>query len=92
MEPLVAYLDTCIVSGLAKGDLAQADTEALLEVLQRHKHGAVSLVTSRVTKEEIDCIPKKYRLPHEVIYNLLADLPVVKAFRTDSGLMLMGGG
>lgn len=92
MESLSAYLDTCIVSGLAKGDLAQADIEALLKVLQRYKNGAVSLVTSRVTKEEIDCIPKEYRLPHEVIYNLLADLPVVKAFRTDSGLMLMGVG
>jgi hypothetical protein len=92
MESLLAYLDTCIVSGLAKGDLAQADIEALLKVLQRHKDRAVSLVTSRVTKEEIDCIPRKYHLLHEVIYNLLVDLPVVKAFRTDSGLMLMGVG
>jgi hypothetical protein len=50
------------------------------------------LVTSRITKEEIDRIPKEYRLQHEVIYNLLSDLPVARAFRTDSGLMLMGVG
>jgi hypothetical protein len=92
MESLIAYLDTCIVSGLAKGDLAQPNLEALLKVLQKHKKRALSLVTSQVTKEEIDRIPKEYRLQHEVIYNLLSDLPVARAFRTDSGLMLMGVG
>jgi hypothetical protein len=92
MESLIAYLDTCIVSGLAKGDLAHPDIEALLKVLQKHKKRALCLVTSQITKEEIDRIPQKYRLQHEVIYNLLLDLPVARAFRTDSGLMLMGVG
>jgi hypothetical protein len=92
MESLIAYLDTCIVSGLAKGDLAPSDIEALLKVLQKRKNGALSLVTSRVTKEEIDCIPEEYRLQHEIIYNLLSDLPVARAFRTDSRLILMGVG
>ena len=83
MELLTAYLDTCIVSGLAKEDLAQPDLEALLKGLQKHKNEALSLVTPRVTKEEIDHIPKEYRLKHEVIYNLLSDLPVARAFCTD---------
>jgi hypothetical protein len=92
MESLRVYVDTCIVSGLAKKDLSQADINALMEVLPKHKNNIISFVTSQVTKEEIDRIPKKYRLEHEVIYNLLSDLPVVRAFRTDPGLMLMGVG
>lgn len=87
-----AYLDTCIISGLAKEDLAQAELAALLEILQQQKSGGVSLVTSDMARRELDNIPDQYRMKHQFIYNLIADVPTAKAFRVDTGLMLMGVG
>jgi hypothetical protein len=92
MAFLTAYLDTCIVSGLAKEDLKTDEFEALRRILEERKQGNVSLVTSRVAQEEIERIPEDYRSKHEIIYNLLSDVPVAKAFRTDPGLSLMGVG
>jgi hypothetical protein len=62
--------------------------------LNARKHGEVSLVTSHITKAEIDRVPQAYRPPHEVIYNLLADVPLARFWRVDLGLTLMniGGG
>lgn len=87
-----AYLDTCIVSGLAKDDLVPADASALLRILEARKAGRVELVTSDVANAEIKRIPEAYRTRHAVIYNLLADVPTVATHRTDSGLTLMGVG
>ncbi len=70
-----AYLDTCIVSGLAKEDLPSGEQQALLEVLRRHKEGWIKLITSFVTKQEIDRVPEQARTRHEVIYSLLSDIP-----------------
>jgi len=70
-----AYLDTCIVSGLAKSDLTGADASALLRVLEAWRTGEIELVTSDVTKKEISRIPAEYRAPHLAIYNLLLDVP-----------------
>jgi len=89
---LRAYLDTCIVSGLAKGDLTDADAAALLRILQAQKAGALDLVTSEVTSTELSAIPPEFRMKHEVIYNLLADVPSAPTHQTDSGLTLMGVG
>jgi hypothetical protein len=90
--PLRAYLDTCVVSGLAKGDLSPVDAAALLQILQARKAGAVDHVTSEVTAHELAAIPPDFRMKHEVIYSLIADVPRVPTHRTDSGLMLMGMG
>jgi hypothetical protein len=92
MAMLNAYLDTCIVSGLAKEDLKADELEALRQILEKRKQGNVSLVTSRIAKEEIEKIPVTYRFKHEIVYNLLSDVPVAKAFRTDPRLPLMGIG
>ena len=92
MSTPTAYLDTCIVSGLAKDDLAPADASALLRILEARKAGRVELVTSDVAKAEITRIPEVDRKRHTVIYNLLGDVPAVATHRTDSGLMLMGVG
>ncbi len=89
---VTAYLDTCIVSGVAKGDLRLEEEEALLKLLQAWKHGAISLVTSSIAKDEINRIPSRYRVKHEIIYNLLNDVPVAQTHRTDSGLLLVGVG
>jgi hypothetical protein len=92
MSPPRAYLDTCIVSGLANDDLSPSDTSALHRILKGMKAGRVELVTSDVAATEINQIPEAYRMLHAVIYNLLADVPTAATHRTDSGLTLMGVG
>jgi hypothetical protein len=87
-----AYLDTCIISGMAKQDIAAAEQTALLTILQRQKSGEVALVTSDMARREIDAIPEQHRLKHQFIYNLIVEVPIAKAFRIDTGLMLMGVG
>jgi hypothetical protein len=89
---LSAYLDTCLVSGLAKEDLRADEAQALLEVLKLQRSGRIQVVTSDVTAKEIERIPREHRIRHEVIYNLLAALPMASRHSTNSGLMLMGVG
>jgi predicted nucleic acid-binding protein len=75
---LRAYFDTCVVSGVAKNELSDGDAEAVIRILESHKRGELQVVTSEVTAQEIAAIPKAaYRPKHEVIYNLLADVPSV---------------
>ena len=99
MSILNAYLDTSIISGLAKEDLKDNELEALLVILKQHKNGNVVLVTSPIAKEEIERIPESYRRKHEIIYNLLSDLSVAKEVQIYSGGMMglglglgLGGG
>ncbi len=87
-----AYLDTCIVSGLAKEDLSLKEQEALSNVLHQYKKGFINLVTSEVVKKELEGIPDKNRKRHETIYYLLSDVPMSQVKTTDSGLMMMGMG
>jgi hypothetical protein len=86
MPNSAAYLDTCIVSGLAKKDLAPADASALLRILEAWNNGAINLVTSGVTKEEINRIPAEYREPHAAIYSLLLNVPSAPTHVTRSRL------
>ena len=95
MSSITAYLDTCIVSGLAKKDLGSDELAALRLILQAWEKGNVSLVTSSVVQEEIEKIPKEHRIKHETIYNLLSQVPVARAFSTTPGRLLLlkvGGG
>jgi hypothetical protein len=87
-----AYLDTCIVSGLAKGDLGPDEAAALLRILEARKLGRVELVTSNIANGKISRIPEAHRTLHAVIYNLLADVKAAAPYRADSGLLLMGVG
>lgn len=77
------YLDTCIVSGLAKEDLPTVEQEALAELLELHKAGRLKLVTSHITKQEIAKIPLRARLRHIMIYNLLENVPATKTVKAD---------
>jgi len=79
---LKGYLDTCIVSGLAKSDLSPVDREALLRILEARVAGKVELLTSEVTRAEIAKIPKPHRTPHTAIYSLLAGLPLAATHRS----------
>lgn len=87
-----AYLDTCIVSGLAREDLNASETAALLRILQARKRGEVAIVTSEVARNEIAQVPDPHRARHEMIYNLLNDVPAAATHRTEAGLLLMGVG
>ncbi|SPD71757.1 hypothetical protein PITCH_A1020002 [uncultured Desulfobacterium sp.] len=78
MAPLTAYLDTCIVSGIAKQDLKPEQQKAMSEILKNRKEGKVFIVTSRIAKDEIEKIPEQYRGSHESIYYLIADVPVAR--------------
>jgi hypothetical protein len=52
----------------------------------------IQLVTSELAHQEISRIPEQHRTRHEVIYNLLADIPVAQFKWIDSGLSLLGVG
>jgi hypothetical protein len=86
------YLDTCIVSGIAREDLTSAEQGAVLALLRFHKARRVELVTSEVAKREIARVPQKFRSRHEAVYFLLQDVPVARAEWTDGGLALTGVG
>ena len=90
--PPTAYLDTCIVSGLAKEDLSDEELDALSRILEEYKGNNVHLVTSDLTKRELEKIPEGSRRKHSVIYSLLSDVPIVPLFRRDTSLALLGVG
>jgi hypothetical protein len=73
MVPTV-YLDTNIISGLAKGEYEQSVAAACVEVTQLAKQGHIALLTSEVTAEELDLIPPQYKTQHLVIYNLIKNV------------------
>jgi hypothetical protein len=81
------YFDTCIISGIAKNDLARDEMQALFKIIQ----SPYFLCTSEVSKDEIEKIPKQFRIEHSRVYELLLKLntlPIVQP----SMLMLMGVG
>ena len=92
MASPTVYLDTCIVSGIAREDLPQAEQEGVVALLQLYKADRLDLVTSEVAKSEIAGVPEQFRSRHETIYLLLRDVPVARAKWTDSGLTLTGVG
>jgi len=71
------YLDTCIISGLAKEDISKKEICALLTLLQLGKESILELFTSSVTKDELDKIPQEHRSKHLIIYNLFSDVPKI---------------
>ena len=89
---MAAYLDTCIVSGLVRGDLPAAEQAALIRLLEARKRGDVHLVTSEITKGEIGQIPEQHRRLHEIMYSLLEDVPAAVTHQVDCGLLLLGAG
>ncbi len=90
--PPTAYLDTCIISGLAKEDLSDEELDALSRILEEYKGNNVHLVTSDLTKRELEKIPEGSRRKHSVIYSLLSDVPIVPMFKRGHGLTVIGIG
>jgi predicted nucleic acid-binding protein len=79
------YIDTCVISGHAKGDLNTQEAQAFKKLLGLYINGEVSLLTSTVAKEEIDRIPEEYRTPHEGTYSQLRSIPAAGYLVLDLG-------
>jgi hypothetical protein len=93
MEKLTVYLDTCIISGIARMDLTDEEIDALLNILEESKKGNLNIITSKISKSELDVIPIAYRKQHELIYYLLGDLPYINNFKiVKQGGMAIGIG
>jgi hypothetical protein len=60
---MTAYLDTCLLSALVKGDIPQSELNALKDLLVRFKRGEVSLFCSSAVEDELKKIPEAYRRP-----------------------------
>ena len=69
--PRPAYLDTCAVSGLVKGELSSADSQAFVTIADAVRRSDVTLWASTVMKREIDQIPDPFRQKHLDAYNAL---------------------
>ncbi len=70
------YLDTCLIIGLAKGDLGP-EHERLRDLLQLRKAGWIDLVTSAVVEEELARFEREGQGLQQDIYALLTDVPRV---------------
>jgi predicted nucleic acid-binding protein len=79
------YIDTCVISGHAKGDLPPRESRAFAELLSLHTDAKVALLTSPVAKDEIDRIPQAYRTPHEDTYAQLKSIPSAGYLVLDHG-------
>jgi hypothetical protein len=93
MDKLSVYLDTCIISGIAKMDLGDENIDALLSIFEQSKKGNLNILTSIITESELNAIPIQYRKQHELIYYLLANLPYIQNAQTvQQGSMIIGIG
>jgi hypothetical protein len=77
--PRRAYVDTCVISGLARGELSPADSGAFLAISDAVAKSDVSLWASTVAKREIDQVPAQFRREHEREYSALG---IVRASNT----------
>jgi predicted nucleic acid-binding protein len=67
-----AYLDTCVFSALAKGELSSNDSRAFIGIAGLVQESRVTLFSSTVAQQELDAIPRDYRGPHLEQYSSVA--------------------
>lgn len=77
------YLNTCIISGLAKEDIDLSELEALSRILELQSNQTIEIVTSSVAKEELEKIPENFKRRHMMVYNLLKNVPAVDYLQLD---------
>ncbi len=71
----LVYLDTCVISGLAKNVLNESDSEAMVALLSADESESFRFVASSVVLDELNQIPNKHhRTPHLIIYNLFENV------------------
>jgi len=73
-----AYLDNSVVSAIAKDDMP-AESGALMELLEASDAGKLELVTSEVTRKEIEQLEGQHRRNVEVVYRLLKKVRFIEA-------------
>ncbi|GAG25143.1 unnamed protein product, partial [marine sediment metagenome] len=71
MKKIKVYVDTNIISGMAKQDFSDEIMHCLNDILELRKQGKIELYLSEVTSEEIERIPEEYRYYHNLIYTLI---------------------
>lgn len=83
------YLDTDVISGIAKADFEPKENQALRNILDRFEKGEFALVTSKVAKEEIDKCKHDQRKDITKVFEQLEKVQfvedhLVKAFHNDN--------
>ena len=86
------YFDTNIVSSMIKNDLLEEEINAINHILNVWDSGEIEILTSKITKDELENIPHESKNIHLAMYKLIKKVPLIPEARTDSGLTLMGVG
>lgn len=73
-----AYLDNSVVSAIVKDDMP-AESAALMQLLQASDAGKLEVVTSEVTRREIELLEGQHRRNVEVVYRLLKRVRFIEA-------------
>ena len=71
VDERTAYLDTCVVSGLARNDMLPADSESMVLTLSASDAESLRFVTSSDVLDEFSQIPQAHRTPHLATSHLL---------------------
>ena len=82
------YLDTCLISAIAKSDLKIKEQQALTSLYNRYISKEIELFTSEHVEEELNKIPVQYRQQHLDIYEMFSSVPKLRV----GGLTRMGPG
>jgi predicted nucleic acid-binding protein len=80
---LTVYLDTNIVSALAKGDMPASVSAALMIILEMFNREKLALVTSEVSRREIQKIHNASKVGrdkwnHDVVLGFVSKVPIVE--------------
>ena len=70
------YVDTNIVSGLAKKDFNIETINYFHKILEYRKKGKIDLYVSDLTADELNNIPEEFKYHHNVIYLLLNNISI----------------
>ena len=76
--PIRAYLDTVLVSGLARNDINEHELDALRTIHRIFLDGEIELFASKFVRDELARIPEQYRAPHLSVYDLFLKVPKVE--------------
>lgn len=78
---LLLYLDNNLVSAIIQDDQNDAEMDALIWLLEQRKAGMMQVVTSEVSRREIERLKGDTRRPVQMVYSLIDDVPFVEDHR-----------
>lgn len=85
------FMDTNIVSGLAKRDFPEQTVDAFFDVLDLSKSGQLQLWVSDLVLHELQEIPSDSRYYHDLIYRLLGNIRLKSTRVTDDLMNIQRG-